>query len=234
MSTKNSKIDIISIDSVISRPKTRSELLNKLKEGVKCEVLESNKETTSIMLDGWLIFRGKYKIYPSENIGWVIYEIVNKNKIIREDIWEFAYTYCIHDSAMATISLHRTKKGAETAMYLHKEQERKKWKLVYPTKKEQKENPFERHIAWKVCKRERQFVEFGGIGTKDRRGIDKETSENLKEMSNEALIGFAEDQITELARTGGRSHKMCVPPSITDTDMLFSELIRRFKKALAN
>ena len=151
MSTKNSKIDIISIDSVIFRPKTRSELLNKLKEGVKCEVLESNKETTSIMLDGWLIFRGKYKIYPSENIGWVIYEIVNS-----------------------------------------------------------------------------------GIGTKDRRGIDKETSENLKEMSNEALIGFAEDQITELVITGGRSHKMCVPPSITDTDMLFSELIRRFKKALAN
>jgi hypothetical protein len=49
-------------------------------------------------------------------------------------------------------------------------------------------------------------------------------------MSDLTLIGFAEEQITELARTGGRSHKMCVPPNITDTDMLFSELVRRFKK----
>ena len=62
---------------------------------------------------------------------------------------------------------------------------------------------------------------------------EKELKEKQEAMSNEALIGFAEDQITELARTGGRSHKMCVPQSITDTDMLFSELIRRFKKALA-
>jgi len=50
-------------------------------------------------------------------------------------------------------------------------------------------------------------------------------------MSNDALIGFAEDQVSKLAETGGKSHTMCVPPEITDTDMLFSELIRRFKKA---
>ena len=50
-------------------------------------------------------------------------------------------------------------------------------------------------------------------------------------MSNEALVGFAEEQVSKLAETRGRSHTMCVPPEITDTDMLFSELIKRFKKA---
>ena len=43
-----------------------------------------------------------------------------------------------------------------------------------------------------------------------------------------------ERQITELARTGGKSHRMCVPPMPEDTDMILSELIKRFKCALAN
>jgi len=58
----------------IYRPKTRGELLEKLKQGVRCEVVSSNEEITSICLDGWLKFQGQYKVYPSENNGWVIYE----------------------------------------------------------------------------------------------------------------------------------------------------------------
>jgi hypothetical protein len=58
------------------RPKTRGELLDKLKEGIKCEVVASNEEITSILLDGWLKFAGKYKTYPSSNEGWVIYEAI--------------------------------------------------------------------------------------------------------------------------------------------------------------
>lgn len=61
---------------------------------------------------------------------------------------------------------------------------------------------------------------------------DKEFKEKQKAMSNEALIGFAKDQVSELAKTGGRSHIMNVPPKITDTDMLFSELIERFERAV--
>jgi hypothetical protein len=61
---------------IIFRPKTRGELLDKLKEGIKCEVVVSNEEITSILLDGWLKFKGKYKTYPSHNLGWVIYEAV--------------------------------------------------------------------------------------------------------------------------------------------------------------
>lgn len=58
----------------IVKPKTRGELLDKLKEGIKCEVVTSNVEITSIMLDGWLKFKGQYKTYPSENEGWTIFE----------------------------------------------------------------------------------------------------------------------------------------------------------------
>jgi len=49
-------------------------------------------------------------------------------------------------------------------------------------------------------------------------------------MSDKELIDLVEKQISELAKTGGRSHRMCVPPMITDTDMLFCELVRRFKE----
>lgn len=59
------------------RPTTRGALLSALKEGTKCEVVASNEEITSICLDGWLKFEGKYKTYPSENYGWTVYEAVN-------------------------------------------------------------------------------------------------------------------------------------------------------------
>jgi hypothetical protein len=64
------------------------------------------------------------------------------------------------------------------------------------------------------------------------------TEQGLKElqesMSDQELITEVERQISELARTGGRSHKMCVPPMPTDTDMILSELVKRYKRALAN
>ena len=61
------------------RPKTRGELLNALKEDIKCEVVASNEEITSICLDGWLKFEGNYRTYLSENKGWVIYEALKTN-----------------------------------------------------------------------------------------------------------------------------------------------------------
>ena len=56
------------------RPSTRGELLTALKNNIKCEVVSTNEEFTSICLDGWLGFANKYKTYPSNNKGWVIYE----------------------------------------------------------------------------------------------------------------------------------------------------------------
>ncbi len=49
-------------------------------------------------------------------------------------------------------------------------------------------------------------------------------------MSDQDLIEKAETMITELARTYGKSHTMSIPPMITDTDMLLSELVRRYKR----
>lgn len=39
---------------------------------------------------------------------------------MKDILWEFLYCPCIHESAASTISLHRTKKGAELAMEFHK------------------------------------------------------------------------------------------------------------------
>ena len=49
------------------RPKTRGELLEALKKGIKCEVVGSNMEITNICLDGWLKFEGKYRTLYSPN-----------------------------------------------------------------------------------------------------------------------------------------------------------------------
>ena len=62
--------------------------------------------------------------------------------------------------------------------------------------------------------------------------MSKKLNELQESMPDEALIKEAEKQIFELARTGGKSHKMCVPPMPDDTDMILSELVRRYKKAI--
>ena len=56
--------------------------------------------------------------------------------------------------------------------------------------------------------------------------------EKQRKMSNEDLIEQCKNQIRQLARTGGRSHTMSVPPKITDTDMILSETVRRFERLL--
>ena len=53
-------------------------------------------------------------------------------------------------------------------------------------------------------------------------------------MTNDELIKKVKHQIFQLARTGGKSHIMCVPPETTDTDMLLSELVKRFEKLLTS
>lgn len=52
-------------------------------------------------------------------------------------------------------------------------------------------------------------------------------------MSNEELIRLVDASISKLAKTGGRSHTMTVPPRIDDTDMILTELLKRFKSSLS-
>ena len=49
------------------------------------------------------------------------------------------------------------------------------------------------------------------------------------EMSDNELADLCQKQILELCKTGGKSLIMSVPPRVNDTDMLFCELIKRFK-----
>lgn len=48
-------------------------------------------------------------------------------------------------------------------------------------------------------------------------------------MSDSELINLCQKEVGELASTYGKSHRMTIPPMVTDTDMLLSELIKRFK-----
>ena len=52
-------------------------------------------------------------------------------------VYSFLYNPMIEESAHATISIHRTRKGAEKAMKCHKEKQYKKWRKIYPTKNEE-------------------------------------------------------------------------------------------------
>jgi hypothetical protein len=48
------------------------------------------------------------------------------------------------------------------------------------------------------------------------------------EMSDDELIKLCQSELIKLCKSGGKSLRMCIPPMITDTDMLFQELIDRF------
>lgn len=64
------------------------------------------------------------------------------------------------------------------------------------------------------------------------------TEENLKSklasLSNDELITRCRKQVSDLARTYGKSHRMSVPPQTDDTDIILTELIDRFKIAVKN
>jgi hypothetical protein len=49
-------------------------------------------------------------------------------------------------------------------------------------------------------------------------------------MSDKELHDLVRTELSKLCKTGGRSLTMCVPPNVTDTDMLISELLNRFKR----
>lgn len=60
---------------IYTRPSTRGELCDLLREGVSCEVATSTAEMTGIMLYYWLGVEN-YKTRPSENSGWTVFEAI--------------------------------------------------------------------------------------------------------------------------------------------------------------
>lgn len=62
--------------------------------------------------------------------------------------------------------------------------------------------------------------------------MDKRTQDFIDKqhnMSDADLIDLCDKSISKMCETGGRSFTMTVPPRIEDTDMLLSELVRRYK-----
>ena len=70
-------------------------------------------------------------------------------------IYEFLYCPCIHESAYASVSLHRTKEGAEKAMKKHKASELKKFNKLYKNDPELKKlMKFGQHEDWSIGEQE--------------------------------------------------------------------------------
>ena len=55
------------------RPTNRGSLVAKLRDGVSCEVIADNAETTCMLIDGWLN-PPSYTVHPSKNEGWVVFK----------------------------------------------------------------------------------------------------------------------------------------------------------------
>ena len=60
-----------------------------------------------------------------------------------------------------------------------------------------------------------------------------EFNEILSKIPNEELISVCEGEITDLAKSGGKTFRMSIPPSINDTDIILSELVERYKKLIS-
>jgi len=70
-------------------------------------------------------------------------------------VYSFMYCDCIHESASYTVSLHKTKKGAEIAMEFHKAEKKKEFEQMY-SKEELKEYGFKfgQMEDWRVVETE--------------------------------------------------------------------------------
>jgi hypothetical protein len=57
----------------------------------------------------------------------------------------------------------------------------------------------------------------------------KEFEGRQSAMSDKELIELSREEVSKMCKSGGKSFRMCVPPMVTDTDMLLVELIRRYE-----
>lgn len=53
------------------------------------------------------------------------------------------------------------------------------------------------------------------------------------EITDEKLIADCKLAVINMCKTGGRSFTMCVPVTLSDTDIILSELISRYEKFIA-
>lgn len=60
----------------------------------------------------------------------------------------------------------------------------------------------------------------------------KEFQEKIKSISDEKLIIIAKEIVSKLCSTGGQSFIMRVPPTVNDSDIVLSEIIKRFEQRI--
>jgi hypothetical protein len=58
--------------------------------------------------------------------------------------------------------------------------------------------------------------------------------QKLNDIPDLELAEMCQSALSKLCSSGGRSFTMTVPPMLTDTDMIFSELINRFEQLSIN
>lgn len=56
-----------------------------------------------------------------------------------DKVYAFLYNPCIHESSWGTVSLHKTRRGAEMALEFHKAEQKREWDYIYKGE----EPPFE-------------------------------------------------------------------------------------------
>lgn len=57
----------------------------------------------------------------------------------------------------------------------------------------------------------------------------EEFKKSIEAIPDRQLAEMAHSALSKLCSSGGQSFTMTVPPRIDDTDMLFSEVIKRFE-----
>lgn len=86
----------------------------------------------------------------NSKMGEIIQEYHEQELKNNNIVYAFKYNDCIYESAPATMSLHRTRKGAEMAREFHKAEKMKEWEAIYPTEQDKKEFPFGEGESWRV------------------------------------------------------------------------------------
>lgn len=60
----------------------------------------------------------------------------------------------------------------------------------------------------------------------------EEFQAKLQAIPDIELVKQADESLRKLCKNGAKSFTMTVPPRIDDTDMIFSEIIRRFQQTI--
>jgi hypothetical protein len=68
----------------------------------------------------------------------------------KELVYLFLYNPMVYNHGWATLSVHKTRKGAVNELETHKAEALTKWEEDFPTPEEREEHPFGQYEDWRV------------------------------------------------------------------------------------